>query len=156
MLDALLFVLLLVAALQPTIERAYAGFMFACFAIVHYVLMYNVEGWIYYFSAALLDASIVFFTLKLRVISPVIESLHAICYISILMNFFGWILWHLYLPPDAYNVAFLLVYAWAILNLLRREPGDARGSDTIGMGHRHFSTSPSKSHNSNPREAHQK
>lgn len=156
MLDALMLVLLLVAAFQPTAERAYAGLMFACVSIIHYVLMFDVGGWAYYFSAALLDAAVIFFTIRLRIISPVIESLHAICYISILMNFFGWLLWQLYLPPDAYNAAFLLIYGWAILNLLRRESDDARGSDTIGMGHRHILTSAGKSHSSNQREANQK
>lgn len=156
MLDIIMLALVVVSAFQPTREREYAAFLFTGFAVCHYVLMYDVDGWLYYFSAAALDAAVVFFTLRLKIISPVIESIHSICYISIMMNFFGWLLWQLYLPPDAYNSAFLLIYAWAIMNLLRRETGDAGGISAIGVGRRHILATVGKGYNSNTRKANEK
>lgn len=151
----ILLVLLLIVAmkLQKTEERKYAGLVYAGMAIAHHIIMYFADGWLYYFSAAAVDALVVFFTLRLRIMSPVIESIHAICYVSIAVNAFGWVIWRLELPPDSYNAAFLLIYSWAIITLLRKERGDATRDTALGMGHHYVFTAPGKSDNSNSKQA---
>ena len=145
-------ILLILAAMQPTDERRYAGLVFAVIAGLHYLLSYSAEGWGYYFSAATADAVVVMLTIRLKILSPVISTIHTICYVSILMNFIGWIMWMSYMPHNAYNAAFLLIYGWAIINLSRKEQTND-GATAMGMGHHHVLSSACKSDHSNTKQA---
>jgi len=145
LLTLMLAILIVVAALQPTAERKYAGMVFAVLAAIHHALMFNVDGWLYYFTAAIADAMVIMLTIRLRPISKVIETVHTICYISILMNFIGWVMFMSYLPHHAYNASFLLIYGWAIINLMRGESTDG-GTNRVGVGNNHVLPSPGESH----------
>lgn len=149
MLEALLLFVLIASAAQPTDERRVAALLFSVSAISHHAAMYYVDGWIYYFSAAMLDAFVVMLTIRMRIISPVIESIHAICYVSIVINAFGWCMWMLYMPPDAYNAAFLFVYAWLLITLLKKETSDAGRNSSVGVGYSDVLSASCESNNRN-------
>ena len=145
-------ILLILAMVQPTYERRYAGLVFAVIAGLHYLLSYSAEGWGYYFSAATADAVVVMLTIRLKILSPVISTIHTICYVSIVMNFIGWIMWMSHIHHYAYNAAFLLIYGWAIINLSRKERADD-GTIALGMGHHHVHSSACTSNHSNTKQA---
>ena len=133
-ISILICILLLVALMQTTSERLYAGTLFALLAGVHHLAFYTTDGIAYYGSAALVDMSVVFFTLRLRNISSAIRSIQDICIASILLNAIGWIMWMLYMPPHAYNAMFIALYSWAIITLLRKDATDDYGDSTVDMG----------------------
>lgn len=142
----LLFILLIVSALQRTDERQYAAMVFVSLAVIHHVFADNLNGWLYYFSAAMFDAFVVLFTLKLRILSRAIKTLHDICYASIVLNGLGWAAWMLYLPPDPYNASFIVLYSWAIINLLRKDANNVDRDYSVGVGHRYVFTSSDQNH----------
>lgn len=145
-------IVLILAMIQPTDERRYAGLVFAVIAGLHYLLSYSTEGWGYYFSAATADAVVVMLTIRLKILSPVISTIHTICYVSILMNFIGWIMWMSHMPHYAYNAAFLLIYGWAIINLSRKEQTND-GAAAMGMGHHYVFSSARTSNHSDQKQA---
>lgn len=124
----LIFIVGLCAIFQPTKARREAALVFIVITMLHELLFYDRVGLFYYGTAALFDVIIIVCTANLVVISGLVKSIHRISIASIVFNMSGWIMWRLYLPPVAYDMVFILLYAWAILVLLRGERGGARGN----------------------------
>ena len=124
----LILIVGLCAICQSTRARREAALVFTVITMLHELLFYDRVGLFYYGTAALFDAIIILCTANLVVISGLVKSIHRISIASIFFNMSGWIMWRLYLSPTAYNVAFILLYTWAILVLLKGERGGARGN----------------------------
>lgn len=138
MLELALAALIVIAALQPTDERMYVAFLFAGLSALHHVILYNVDGIAYYGSAALIDFAVVMFSVRLRILSDAIMLLQNLCVASILVNAMGWVAWMLYAPPSAYNATMLLLYATAIIILLKRDARHDHGNNAVGLGDNHI------------------
>lgn len=124
----LIFTIGLCAVFQRTRARREAALVFTVITMLHELLFYDRVGLFYYGTAALFDMIIIVCTANLAIISGLTKSVHRISIASVVFNLSGWIMWRLYLSPVAYNVAFILLYAWAILVLLKGERSSARGS----------------------------
>ena len=124
----LIFIIGLCAIFQRTRARREAALVFTVLTMLHELLFYDRVGLFYYGTAALFDMIIVVCTANLAVISGLTRSIHSVSIASVVFNLSGWIMWRLYLSPVAYNVAFILLYAWVILVLLKGERSSARGS----------------------------
>lgn len=127
MLEALFVLVLLAAFMQPTPERAYAAGVFVSLTLVHEAALSHLEGFAYYGSAALFDLFVILATRAVRPLSQTIIDLHRLCLVCILLNLGGWVLWRSYSDPAAYNVAFLVVYAWALVIFSTRKRADVGG-----------------------------
>lgn len=119
MIDNLICILTLVAVLQPDKERRTVAGVFCCATLLHHVYMSELDGFLYYGSAAVFDLAIISILSKMHTISNIVLKLQRICVVSILVNLIGWGCWYHYLPPDIYNLAFLFIYLWVIAALLQ-------------------------------------
>jgi len=143
-------ILIAAAVAQPTQERRYAALLFSGFAALHHVVMFDTDGFEYYFSAALLDYFVILFTIRIAMLSEMIEKLHNICIVSIALNFIGWLMWIYYVPPHAYNASFIGLYLYALIIMIKKEKKDAGGYDSVHFWQHHFFSFFSKSyHHSN-------
>jgi len=92
---------------------------YALFTILHDQLSIGMSGWDYYLSAGAFDV------LSLSIIaifskpSRLAMSFVYICIASLFLNFYGWLIWLFYLPPDSYDISFLALYSIAIYIILR-------------------------------------
>lgn len=129
MLEALYIltaILVVVAVLQPTEERLAIGGLFAVLSAVHFIVMLNAEGLLYYGSAALCDLIVILASVRIKHASRTIIAIQHICIASIVLNCVGWVMWMTYMPPHAYNASFIALYAWAIVTLIRKDDANAR------------------------------
>ena len=115
------------AIFQPTQARREAALIFTCVTMLHELLFYDRVGLFYYGTAALFDIAIIVGTANLAVMPRLVKDIHRVSLTSIVLNFSGWIMWQLYLSPAAYNLAFILLYAWVIVLLIKGERKSARG-----------------------------
>ena len=125
---SLIIIIGICATLQPTKARKEAALVFICITMLHELFFYDSVGLLYYGTAAFFDAIIIFSTANLAVMSSLTRSIHRISMVSIVFNFSGWIMWRLYLLPSAYNMAFMVLYVWAIIVLIMGERESARGA----------------------------
>lgn len=132
--DVLLWLLVIVALLQPTKVRLYAASLFAGFAMLHTLLLGSLSGIAYYGSAAAVDLGVVWAIDRIKSPSRILLILQFISIISIVLNAAGWAIWRLYLPPDIYNAAFGVLYFMALIVLLQKDRTDV-GCDSMGSWH---------------------
>ena len=131
MIDFLTLVIVGIALLQSTTERMAIALVFASFTFVHNTFMYTLDGFMYYGSDAL------FYLLVILIISGTDSKarlaidIQKISICAIILDFIGWQMWLLYIQPTGYNVAFMALYAWTIIILLRGEPEDV-GNHAMG------------------------
>lgn len=128
---ALISVIAFCALFQPNAPRLFAAVAFAAITLCHHVFLSDLDGLYYYGSAALFDLAIIILTSGINPVPDMVLSLHRICFVSILANLAGWILWACYLPPLAYNISFGVIYLWAVITLIKRN-GDDVGGFTLG------------------------
>ena len=102
-------------------RRRPAALIFALFTSWHDMFMSGLNGISYYASAAGFDLAIIMLTANLIKMPKLTVDLHRICGISIALNFYGWIMWMLYLSPFSYNMAFAMLYIWTIIVLIKDE-----------------------------------
>lgn len=119
--------LALAAAIQPNAPRFFAAVLFVVVTLSHELFLSHTDGGLYYGTAALFDLVIIILTTGISPIPRMVVDLHKICMYSIIANFIGWVLWHMYLPPLAYDAAFVVIYAWALITLIKRNGNDVGG-----------------------------
>ncbi len=123
----LMFALVAVAFIQPNAPRLFAAVVFVGVVSLHEALLSHLDGLQYYGSAALFDLLIIVLTSGINPVPRMVLSLHRLCIVSILLNMAGWVLWFFYFPPLAYDLAFVAVYAWALLILIKRDGANVGG-----------------------------
>lgn len=128
----LLYALIVAWLFQPTMARRAAVGLFVFFTIMHELYLSEVDGLLYYGSAAFFDLLIILLTRNIRPLTDTIVNIHMICVISILFNYIGWIIWALYLPPLIYNWSFVMVYSLAVYAFLRMDDSNV-GGGTMGV-----------------------
>lgn len=116
--------------LQPNAARLYAAFVFVGATLLHEFKFSDLDGIAYYGSAALLDLLVLILLSGISPIPRLAVRLQIISLISIIANMAGWLIWFLYLPPTVYDFTFYLLYAWALVELIRRN-GDNVGGFTV-------------------------
>lgn len=119
--------MIVAVTVQPNAERLFAAIIFVGATILHEVAAVNFDGLIYYGSAALLDLVIMILISGIVPTPRMVIKLNLICLVSIIINMVGWVVWLNYLPPTAYNIAFMALYAWTLAVLLKRDKCDVGG-----------------------------
>lgn len=117
----LFYALLIVAFIQPNAPRFFAAVSFVTVTLSHELLLSDLDGLKYYGSAALFDLAIIILTSGINPVPKMVLSLHKICIASILVNLLGWVIWFFYFPPLIYDLAFVVIYAWALYVFIKRD-----------------------------------
>lgn len=117
----------LAVLLQPNAPRFFAALMFASATLSHELFLSHLDGLMYYGSAALIDLAIIILTSGINPVPKMVIALHRICTVSIIANFAGWVMWSLYLPPLTYDLMFMVIYAYTLIILIRKDGVDVGG-----------------------------
>ena len=132
MIDILTYVIVVLAVLQPTKHRRYVASIFAALTLIHNSSLHHLEGIAYYGSDALFLLAIMFGVTKLQKTTDLTIEIMKICIVGMLLDCVGWVLWMLWAPLIGYNVAFMALYAYAIIQLRKRDKADERGGYAVG------------------------
>ena len=122
MITALVALILVASVIQPNRQRLFAGMVFSGLLIANDLLLFDKAGLLYYAGSALFDLATII--LISCVVSSMAVSIQKICIASICLNFFGWVMWTLYMPPVVYNSLFAVLYVCALLTLITRNKTD--------------------------------
>lgn len=118
-----------VAILQPTLERRVVALMFASMTFIHNTFMHTLDGLMYYATDALFYLIVIFAISLLNSKTILTNELQKISIVAIALDYFGWAIYMMHIPPTGYNVAFMALYVWSIIILLRGEPEDAGNTE---------------------------
>lgn len=105
-----------------------AGLIYACIAIGFNIVWSDAEPYEYFTLAVLADLMCMM-VLALFNITRKILYLMLICLVSILLNFFGFIMWYTYQSSEWYVWMFAVVYTIAICIILRKDDRHVGGRD---------------------------
>lgn len=127
----MLSLLVLAAAAVRYKQHTAVAFITVVPVVLHEIGAPFVSGASYYVFAAVLGFWGVFALSSLPNPTTLVVRLQRVALASIAVNFAGWALWVAYLPPTLYNVVFVALYVWLLIELLRR---DIRGVGVFPMG----------------------
>lgn len=127
MISLILFYILVTAIVlsplfQKTSDRFYAAFCYAAILLVHTVFSSYLSDVMYYVSAILSDYLVIILMLLAR--ERLALSLIKICAISAPLNLIGLVVYEYGWNGEIYNVAFLVLYAFAVFALYRDKSDD--------------------------------
>lgn len=143
--DTLVYLIVFAAFLQISIYRVYPALIFAGMTLAHSMVSDGFEPVTMYLSAAVTDLLII--SLVMVNSSDLTRKLILISIASIILNGAGWLLWRSYNPPFLYDIAFVVLYTYTIVVMLRGsgDVGDHTGSwhnswvfGRFGKGHRNL------------------
>lgn len=123
----LMYALIVVAVFQPNAPRLFAAVLFVSIISLHELLLSDLDGLQYYGSAALFDLLIIVLTSGINPVPQMVLSLHRICFVSILANMAGWVIWFFYFPPLIYDLAFVAINVWTLIIFIRRDGENVGG-----------------------------
>ena len=110
--------MLALSCLQRTRANLGAALAFSGAASIHAMTFYKAEGFLYYGSAALAD----FIAISIISLSGATRrlglGLATLSFVSIILNFYGWISWANYMPPNNYNNYYIFTYVTAIAMMI--------------------------------------
>ena len=133
MTTALLALIVIASVIQPNRQRLFAGLVYSGLLIVNELLLFNETGLTYYAGSALFDLAAIIIISHAAKVSSMAVNLQKICLSSIILNFFGWVMWMLYMPPVMYNSLFVALYVCALLTLITRNKSDV-GEHALDSG----------------------
>jgi len=125
-ITCLLIALVIASLRQPNAPRFLAAVAFVGMTLAHEFFFSGSEGAMYYGTAAAFDLAMIAMTSKINPIPKMVLNLHKVCLMSIVVNFAGWVMWFLYLPPTLYDASFVVVYTLAVVALF------SRGREDVG------------------------
>lgn len=120
MTDCLVIVLCLLALFQQ-VGRRTSALIFSLSCLTHGYFMGDLGGLFYYLSAGFFDVVVIAIICAYLKPSRFNDCLIGLSVLSICFNFYGWVIWYLYLPPESYNIMFEALYLIAILVFLWRD-----------------------------------
>ncbi len=134
MIDFLLIAICVLVVLQPTEERMIVATIYAGLCVIHNIASVEFVGFTYYMTAGMFDLVILALLCSYGAAGRLTRNLISVCMVSIVLNFYGWLIWFLYQPPMTYNIASMALYLIAILILSEKEC-----SHEYGLNQRHSS-----------------
>lgn len=117
----LILIIAFLAWKQKDEGRRDAAMILAIFTLSHDVFLSNWDGLAYYGSAALFDLAVITGVANLLKTPKLVIDILRISRVSMFLNCLGWITWMKGWEPWPYNVAFIFLYFWTIVVLVRDE-----------------------------------
>ena len=127
MIEFLFVVMCVLCLVQPTSQSLFAASVFISITISYDIFLSDLDGFAYYGSCAAFDLLIVILISGINPAPKIILRLQSICIFSAMLNLWGWIIWYFYLPPDDYDMAFILLYMYTVIVLVLPDKGDNGG-----------------------------
>jgi len=118
MIVSLMILFIAFLAIFQDDKRRLAALIFALLMLVHEVFCQQLPGYLYFFTAALIDISAMAIIINLKYTTRLTENLVHICMGFILLNTLGWINWEIGIIPEAYVVGAAILYMCVIVSLL--------------------------------------
>lgn len=112
-------VLILLICVAALYTREKPALLLAALILGHDLASQSATGWGYYLSAATVDLTLVMALSTWAKPSRLTDGLLLLSFCSLLLNFYGWVIWFAYLPPNSYNLGFIVLYSVAIYIILR-------------------------------------
>jgi len=129
---------------QKIPARRFVACVIAATEALHYGFFNDLDGLMYYGSAALFDLLAIILIVNLATPTVLAKQMLYISIVSIVLNYIGWTLWLTYMPPTLYNWSFVVLNLFTIICLIKREPGHGRhasnnNGNSIVFCHNYFS-----------------
>ena len=131
-------------ALRQDERRFPAALIFAASLLIHDRFLAELDGLLYYGSAAIFDLAVITWLANLRQTCKLTVNLLRVSLVSIVLNFGGWLMWITYQPPALYNLSYIILYSCAIVALINKE-GLKHGGYTLDGWASCFRVHPGKS-----------
>ena len=119
-MTAIIVIMCVLAVCQTPLDRRLAAMFFSVSCGLHFLLFGTLEGFPYYFSAAVFDLVVILSIISYCRATKLSDGLIDLCLISIGLNCYGFVSWSLYISPVTYNVSFMALYLIAIFLILRK------------------------------------
>jgi hypothetical protein len=123
---------------QPTLHRFFVAAVFSGLTYIHNLHLYQLEGFAYYGSDALVYLAIMAITGKLANIDSFTINVHRLCVAAIFLDLYGWVIYMLYIEPYTYNAAFAILYAVSIVVFVTGRKANDRGGYAVGNWHNYI------------------
>ena len=119
--------------IQKIPARRFVACVIAGTEALHYGFFNDLDGLMYYGSAALFDLLAIILIVNLAIPTVLAKQMITISVVSIIFNYFGWVLWFTYMPPTIYNWSFAVLNLCTIICLIRKESSHGgHASDNSG------------------------
>jgi hypothetical protein len=115
------YVIGLLCFIQPDKPRFLTCLSYASLTFMHEVFISKFTSLPYYSTAAIFDLMSMILMSHVKPVNNLIVKLSVLCVISIVLNFYGWLIYMLYFDPITYNIAFMLIYAVVIFLFVVRD-----------------------------------
>ncbi len=130
-LAAVLVLIALASVVQPNAGRLLAACIFGSLTLIYGGISGGLVGSEYYIGAAMTDLAILILVSGIYPMPRLVQRIQSICVVSIALNFLGWSMWFFYLPPAAYDWAFIGLYIYAVYALVKKDHDDVVGGGTV-------------------------
>lgn len=127
----LALVIVLLAATQPSTVRKVAACSYAVIHAGHLAISPLLDGFAYFFSAAVADVVIMWLLLRASNFPAISISLLRVCFLEAFINALGWVLWYKYIEPTIYVTIFHVLNLWVVIILTRKDRADELGGRQV-------------------------
>jgi hypothetical protein len=100
-------------------SRMRPAMILSAFLVAHDMFLSELGGLSYYLSDAIFCALVITLTARLKKVPKLTIRLQRAMLAGIALNLYGWIIWMLYLDPITYNISFMFLYGYIVIELLR-------------------------------------
>ncbi len=116
-----LIIAVFIISLTRRADVRFPGLVLGLTAVTNYalVVLFDLGGFSYCFTAAACDVLVILLVSFFAKTTRVSDTIVAISFVSILLNFDGWLLYVYELPLEPYNYSIAALYLIEILSLLR-------------------------------------
>ena len=121
MITQLIIILVVLSLFQPSRERTLISITFSLSCLIHLLWCDSLNGMLYYLSAGVFDLIVLLAVCVYAKPSKFTDCMVLICVFSLFLNFYGWRIYESYMEPTSYNIAFHILYMFAVYTLLKRD-----------------------------------
>jgi hypothetical protein len=124
MTPLLIGIICILTLIQSNKNRFHLAIFYSLACVVHILVFSSAIGVDYYLSAGVFDFALIYGFCLYAKPGNFSDNMILISVISLALNWYGWIIYENYLPPNSYDTAFQFLYGYAILTLLKRDKAD--------------------------------
>lgn len=133
MIEYLIVILCILSLTQPTWQRTRIAVLYSGLCAVFMAIEPRLGDMMYYVLPAFFDLAVIIYIFNRANQNRFTDMMIAVSSLSLLVNFFGWILYDRGMEPDLFIQVFHVVYFLAIYTLLGKEKAD-ESNDTDWLG----------------------
>lgn len=119
-ITVLIMLVVIATILQKDQANLSAALIITSLTLFHELFFSAYDGTKYYLSAALFDMAAIILLSRLNPLPKIALDLQIVSFVSILTNTMGWVVWFRYYPPVIYDLAYVVIYSWVLLLLIKR------------------------------------